>query len=132
MAYTYRWSVERVDGYPQKDNFENLVSIVFWECEIRDMQDGSIHQIRANTELDAPDPSNYTDYLEVSEEELLTWVWQKAPKDVIEKMAYDELIELQNPQSRLQSLPQPWLQDCCPDGTGMDQGNITQYEPPTD
>lgn len=130
MAYAYRWTIERVDGYPQRNGLENVAAVVYWEVEARLLTDGSVHSIRGATELPEPDPAKFTDYLELSPEDILPWVWalEEGGKEGLEKLVGDQLTQLLNPEEQLQTLSMPWLASCCPDGTGIDAMGV--YYPP--
>ena len=41
--YTYKWAIERIDGYPEANGLQNVVGVVSWEVEVRDSEDHSIH-----------------------------------------------------------------------------------------
>lgn len=122
MSYNYTWRIDGVDGYPERNGLENVAAVVHWTLEVRWPQDGSFHDVKGITELAEPNPDSFTDYLELSPDEILPWVWAELEggKEGAEQRAGDELTALLNPQQRLQSLDMPWLADCCPDGTGFE------------
>ena len=134
--YMYTWRIERVDGYPQRNGMENVAAVVYWELEARDPSDGSFHHYRTHTELGEPNPDSFIDYLELSPEEILPWVWSASgtSKEEWEQLVGNELYELLNPQERLQTLGMPWMADCCgEDGDNMDPSYIiTPAVPPSD
>lgn len=120
MAYEHKWSIDRVDGYPEKYGLKDVVAVVHWELQVTDPEDRSMHWIRGTTELGMPNPENYTDYLELSPAEILPWVWHYASKEELEAQIDQELDDMRNPSARLQTFGMPWLADCCPDGEGID------------
>jgi hypothetical protein len=123
--YSYRWSIERIDGYPELNNLKSVVSTVYWELEIRDNTDLSIHYIREGTQLSAPNPDTFVDHLELSNEDILEWVWQIIGKDTTEERIRTELDEMRQPSMPTeQTLPMPWIGSCCPDGKLIDQQSI--------
>lgn len=120
--YVYRWTIEKIDGYPEYQGMTSVVSEVFWELEVRDTEDHSIHYIRKSTPLNLSSltPENFTDHLELSDEQVLQWVWDIIGKDTTELQAKQELDDLRNPPTtRISQLSMPWKGSCCPDGTGM-------------
>ena len=120
--YTYKWAIERIDGYPEANGLQNVVGVVSWEVEVRDSEDHSIHYIRESTELGSPNHETFKDYLELSAEDILGFVWSIIGKETIENRAKQELDDLRAPKtSQLSPMGMPWLADCCPDGTGIDQ-----------
>jgi hypothetical protein len=120
--YLYRWSIERVEGFPKINDLEQVLSVVGWELEVRDTADHSVHYIRTETKLDTSniDPATFTDYLELSDEQVLQWVWDIVGKETMENIARQELDDLRAPkEDQLISFGMPWKGSCCPDGTGM-------------
>lgn len=120
----YRWSIERIEGFPRVGNLVNVVGVVYWELEVRDSEDHSIHYIRESTELDVNNANEdtFVDHLELDSETILGWVWDVVDKNLMEQRITKELNDLRNPpESSLTTLSMPWLANCCPDGTGMDR-----------
>lgn len=120
--YVYRWTIEKIDGYPQLNGLESVVSEVWWEVEVRDTDDHSIHYLRKSTKLNLEnlDSSSFTDHLELSDEQVLQWVWNIIGKEATELQAKQELDDLRSPPAnRVAQLSMPWKGSCCPDGTGM-------------
>ena len=122
--YLYRWTIEKIEGYPVLNGFKNVIGSVSWEVEVRDTSDHSIHYIRRTTSLDTSSitQESFTDYLELTDEQVLQWVWNIIGKESIENLAKSELDELRAPKTdQLTSLGMPWKGSCCPDGTGITQ-----------
>jgi hypothetical protein len=123
--YSYRWSIERIDGYPEINNLQNVVSTVFWELEIRDSTDHSIHYIRESTQLSSPNPDTFVDHLELSHEDIFEWVWQIIGKETLEERIKKELNDMRTPEeAREQTLPMPWVGNCCPEGKEVDRKTV--------
>jgi len=118
--YLYRWTIEKVEGYPEVNGLQQVLGVVGWELEVRDTSDHSIHYIRQETKLESPSLDNFIDYLELSSEQVLQWVWDVVGKETIEQRAKQELDDIREPKStQLTSFGMPWKGSCCPDGTGM-------------
>jgi len=120
--YTYRWSIENVQGYPSTTGFNNVVAHISWELEIRDSEDYSVHYIRKSTKLNIDNLSeeNFISADVLTDEQLLQWVWDIEGKDNIETQALDELNDLRTPKTDvLVPLNMPNRLGCCPDGTGF-------------
>lgn len=120
--YTYRWTVEHVEGYPNTTGFNNVIANISWELEIRDSEDYSVHYIREKTKLNTDNLTEET-FLPVeqlSDEHLLQWVWDIEGKEALETRAFNELNALRNPDpEKLVPLNMSWRIGCCPDGTGF-------------
>ena len=120
--YLYRWTIEKVEGYAEVNGMEQVLGVVGWEVEVRDPSDHSIHYIRQETKLDtsALNPDTFTDYLELTDEQILEWVWAIEGKEATEQRAKQELDDLRTPApEKLTSFGMPWKGACCPDGTEM-------------
>jgi hypothetical protein len=118
--YLYRWNIEKVEGYPEVNGLQQVVGVVGWELEVRDTSDHSVHYIRTETKLGTPSSEGFVDYLELSNEQVLQWVWDIVGKEAMELQAKQELDDLRNPKpTQLTSFGMPWKGSCCPDGTGM-------------
>lgn len=126
--YHYRWQIARVDGFQQHPELqlENVIAEVYWELEVRDDTDMSVHYIRAMTRLPDPTPNDFTDYLELDHTDILSFVWQvEGGREAIEQRAKGELDELRAPKTtKLQTMPQHWQMECCPDGENIDQKGV--------
>jgi hypothetical protein len=120
--FLYRWTIEKIEGFPEMGELANVVGNVFWELEIRDTEDHSIHYIRRNTILSAPSEDSFIDHLELDSDTILGWVWNIIGKEALEKEITDELNALRSPKPVTAStqLSMPWMASCCPDGTGID------------
>lgn len=120
--YQYRWVIEKIEGYPNHNGLENVLGLVGWELEVRDTADHSIHYIRESTKLNVSNVNqdNFIDYLELDDQQVLSWVWEIIGKEATELRAKKELDDLRTPSpDQLTSLGMPWKGSCCPDGTGM-------------
>lgn len=129
MAYRYQWTIEAVEGYPEHpehNELENVVSKVHWALEVRWVEDGSVHYLRGATDIGAPNPDSFTDHLELSDEDVLGFVWDViGGREEAEKIAKDELAELMSPdRHKVQALGMPWAAGCCPEGEEIDQAGI--------
>lgn len=118
--YVYRWTIERVEGYPEVNGLEQVVGVVGWELEVRDTSDHSVHYIRTETKLNPPTSNEFTDYLELTDQQVLQWVWDIIGKEATELRAKQELDDIRAPKpTQLTSFGMPWKGSCCPDGKGM-------------
>ena len=129
MSYQYQWSVAAVEGYPEHPDYDaliNCISIVHWQLEIRWILDGSVHYLRGATQIGDPDPESFTDHLELSNEDVLGFVWSAiGGRTETEARGKAELAELMAPSvNKIQQLTMPWNSDCCPDGEGIDHAGM--------
>lgn len=122
--FLFRWAIEKIEGFPEVNGMVDVVGTVHWELEIRDTEDHSVHYIREATSLDAPDPDNFIDHLELTSEQLLQWVWDVVGKETTEQRIVEELAALRAPKTGSVQMSMPWLATCCPDGQGIDQDPV--------
>lgn len=125
MTFSFRWTIENVSGHTKYTSLTDVVRTVEWMLEVRQISDGSIHIRRGQTILPDPSSDSFTDYLELSPEEILSWVWSiEGGKEQIEEQVKTELMEMLNPpETREIPFAMPWLSDCCP-GTDPEKGLI--------
>jgi hypothetical protein len=124
--FLYRWTIEKIDGFPELNGMVNVVGTVHWELEIRDTEDHSIHYIRESTKLQEPGPDTFVDHLELDNETILGWVWDIVGKEVMQTRITNELNDMRSPKPPTVStqLSMPWMASCCPDGTNIDQDPV--------
>jgi len=118
MAFSFRWIIDNVTGYPEKNGLNEVIATVSWMLEVRQLSDGSLHNKTGVTELLDPDPETFTEYLELSPEEILEWVWStlEGGRTAFEEKAKAELIEMLNPSTHKETqFDMPWMTNCCPD-----------------
>lgn len=132
----YRWTISRIDGFQEHPQLmlQDVVAEVYWELEIRDTEDYSVHYLRSMTKLPDPTPNDYTDFLELDSTDVLQWVWNLIGKEATEQALLDELNDMRAPRSRrLGTMPMPWMQSCCPDGKNIqDTSLVFPGGPPPD
>jgi hypothetical protein len=131
----YRWTISRIDGFQEHPQLmlQDVVAEVYWELEIRDTEDYSVHYLRSMTQLPDPTPDDYTDFLELDSTDVLQWVWNLVGKEAMEQQLLDELNDMRAPRSRkLGTLPMPWMASCCADGQNVQAAsfNSTGGMPP--
>ena len=130
----YRWTITRIDGFQEHPELmlQDVVAEVYWELEIKDTEDHSVHYLRSMTKLPDPTPGDFTDFLELDSVDVLQWVWDTiGGKEVAEKQLLDELNDMRAPRSRrLGTLGMPWMQNCCADGLNVQAASYMTEVPP--
>lgn len=110
---TYNWLVSEMKTKPSSDGLTNVVESCRWGVTGVDSQNPTIKFSEfGNTHFDSPNSQEFTAYNDLTEQQVLEWVWS-APekkggvdKTKIEKIV-SEQIELQkNPPSVV--LSNPW------------------------
>jgi hypothetical protein len=119
--YNYRWTIVQIQGYPEIDQMQNVIGKVYWELEVRDPADHSIHYLRESTDLSKPNSTEgFIDFLEVDGDIVFSWLWAIIGKEETEARAAQALDDLRAPKlDQLTPLAMPWANECCPDGQGF-------------
>ena len=69
---TYEWIPERLDAYPNKDGFKDVVFLVYWRLNATDGQYQSTIAGAQEINLDAE--GDFTPYEKLTKEQVLGWV----------------------------------------------------------
>jgi hypothetical protein len=68
----YTWIAERLDAYPEKDGFNDVVFVVFWRCNA---VDGDKVATLAGKQAVTLDPDGaFTPYADLQQWQVLNWV----------------------------------------------------------
>ena len=104
MATTYTWSVTAMDCYPQVDNETDVVFNVHWTCfGTDDTYSASVYNTQAVT-VSAEEP--FTPYADLTEAQVLNWVWSSGvDKDVTEAAVGQQIENQINPPVVTPALP---------------------------
>jgi uncharacterized lipoprotein YmbA len=73
MSTTYTWKIDYMDTKPQQDGLENVVVSCRWSLSGTDGE-----QIKSNfgyTHFEAPQTGDFTAYADLTEAQVLAWVW---------------------------------------------------------
>lgn len=86
MGVVFDWIPERLDAYPQKDGFNDVVFNVFWRVNATDGDKSSTISGKQAVKLDAE--GDFTPYENLTREQVLGWV-----KDA---MGQGRVVEIEN------------------------------------
>ena len=73
MANTYTWIVEYMSCYPQAEGETNVVFVVGWRCNATDGTYDATQYGTVSVPYVAGEP--YTPYADLTQEQVLGWVW---------------------------------------------------------
>lgn len=95
MATTYTWKVAALDAQPSHDGHTNVINTVHWTLSGTDGEHtaSSYGSVGVTYDADAP----FTEYDNLSEEDVLAWVWSSVDKAETEANVEKQLAELANP-----------------------------------
>ena len=105
MAITNTWGIVQLDAYPEKDGLTDVVFTVHWNLT---GDDGEGHTGYAygsvGVTLDPETP--YTPFAQLTQDEVLGWVWETVNKDETEASVTAQVKNLANPP--VVQPPLPW------------------------
>lgn len=104
MSATITWSVTAMNCYPQEAGQSDVVFTVHWTCSgVQDEYSGSVY---STTSVPAPEGS-FTPYADLTQEQVLGWVWANGvDKDVVEAAVQQQIDNQINPP--VVTPPLPW------------------------
>lgn len=109
MSATINWTVTQMDCYPQEGGETDVVFTVHWTCsgvqtEGETTYTGSVY---STTGVPAPSPENFTPYADLTQEQVLGWVWANGVDQAATEAAVQQQIDDQiNPP--VVTPPLPW------------------------
>ena len=108
MSAAITWSIVAMDAYPQIESQTNVVFNIHWICEGVETSNEKtyISSIPSICELTYIPGSSYTEYKNLTLEQVLKWVWNSVDKLAIESLVQAQIDEQINP-SMIQLSP-PW------------------------
>ena len=105
MTTTFTWTVTQMDAYPQFDGDTDVVFNVHWTCA---GTDGTYSASVYNTQAVTVNPDEpYTPYADLTQDQVLNWVWEAGVNKDVTEAAVQQLIDNQiNPP--VITPPLPW------------------------
>ena len=101
---TITWSITTLNCYPQADGHSDVVFTAHWTCTgVQDAYSASVYSTCA---LPAPEGS-FTPYADLTEEQVLGWIWANGVDKAATEAAVEQQIQNQiNPP--VVNPPLPW------------------------
>lgn len=105
MATEINWTISQLDAYPEYEGEQDCVFCVHWQCNGTDgTYNGSVYSSTGVT-LDASAP--FTPYADLTQDQVLGWVWASGVDKTATEAAVAQQIENQvNPP--VVTPPLPW------------------------
>jgi hypothetical protein len=105
MTNTYTWIVEYMSCYPEADGETDVVFTVGWRCNATDGTYYATQYGSVNVAYKAGEP--YTPYADLTQDQVLGWIWGSGVDEDATQAALDKSIENQvNPP--VVTPPLPW------------------------
>lgn len=100
---TYTWSIEAMQVKPELDGHTDVVVGATWECVA---VDGNYHEKACGGTAMGPVQPEFTPYADLTQEQVLGWVWVQGPSQAEVETSLAASITQQ--QSKPIELPLPW------------------------
>lgn len=109
------WTVAAMDCYPQADNETDVVFNVHWTCAgVQDTYSASVY---ATCSVPAPSGDNFTPYADLTQDQVLGWIWANGvDKDSTEAAVAQQIEQQINPP--VVTPPLPWASTPLQQATG--------------
>lgn len=98
------WKINQLHSYPTYQGADNVVFNVNWRCT-KSYEDQSVW-IEENTKIDIKVSEGFTSYDDLTENQILNWVWAIVGKNLIEREVENRMEALINPD--IVCNPLPW------------------------
>lgn len=105
MSATITWTVTAMDCYPQEGSETDVVFNVHWTCSgVQDTYSASVY---ATCSVPAPSGEAFTPYADLTQEQVLGWIWANGVDQAATEAAVQTQIDNQiNPP--VVTPPLPW------------------------
>jgi uncharacterized membrane protein len=101
---TINWTITAMDCYPQADNETDVVFNAHWTCS--GVQDAYTASVYSTCSLPAPTGSGFTPYADLTQEQVLGWIWANGvDKDATEAAVEQQIQNQINPPVVTPALP---------------------------
>ncbi len=109
-SITMTWDVTAMNCYPQADGETDVVFTVHWTCAGQQVSGGNTYtgSVYSTCAVPAPTGGAFTPYNQLTEHQVLGWIWANGVDQAATEAAVQQQIEnLQNPP--VISPPLPWI-----------------------
>ena len=110
MAITYTWSVDSMDTAPSEDGLTDVVKTVHWRANAEEVvgEETYTATVYSSDGVGDPTPDNFVDYADLTEADVLAWVWDSSEdfKTDQEANLANQIEYQKNP--KIETLPNPW------------------------
>ncbi len=105
-----QWTVSAMDCKVQEDGLSDVVYNVHWQCSSTEVDGDKTYSASVYSTCSVPGPgSPFTPYAELTQDQVLGWIWANGVDKAATEAAVQQQIDLQkNPV--VVSPPLPWVQ----------------------
>jgi hypothetical protein len=99
------WTVSAMDCKVSEDNLSDVVFNVHWQCSAT--EDGYSASVYSTCSVPGPNPANFVPYDQLTQDEVLGWIWANGvDKDATEAAVLQQIEMQKNPP--VVAPPLPW------------------------
>jgi len=99
------WTVSAMDCKVSEDGLSDVVYCIHWRCSAT--EDGYSASVYSTCSVPGPNPESFVPYADLTQEQVLGWIWANGVNKDATEAAVQQQIELQkNPV--VVSPPLPW------------------------
>jgi len=99
------WTVSAMDCKVSEDGLSDVVYCIHWRCSAT--EDGYSASVYSTCSVPGPNPESFVPYADLTQEQVLEWIWANGVDKAATEAAVQQQIELQkNPV--VVSPPLPW------------------------
>jgi hypothetical protein len=109
MTATILWSISALDCYPQVGDETDVVFVCHWTCAGTQTQDAKTYNasVYSTCSVPAPSGSSFTPYSQLTQTQVLGWIWANGVDQDVTEAAVQQQIDGQiNPT--VVTPPLPW------------------------
>jgi hypothetical protein len=100
------WSISSLECRVQEGDLSDVVYLVHWRCSgTEDTYSGTVY---STCTLPAADPAFFTPYANLTQEQVLGWIWANGVNQAATEAAVAQQIEMQKNPPTIQP-PLPWV-----------------------
>ena len=98
------WNISRLDCKVSEGDLSDVCIVAHWQCS--DTVDGYLASVYATCSLPSPDPTNFTPYASLTQDQVLGWIWANGvDKDATEAAVLQQIENQKNPPVVAPKLP---------------------------
>ncbi len=99
------WIISQLDCKVSEGDLSDVCIVAHWQCS--DIVDGYSASVFATCSLPSPDPESFTPYADLTQEQVLEWIWANGvDKDATEAAVLQQIKNQKNPP--VVAPPLPW------------------------
>ena len=109
METNFQWVISQLNCAVESDGLPNVINVIHWRYNATQVDGDKTYfaDTYGSSSVSQPNPQNFIPYADVTEQEVINWLEQILPVDIM-KTALENNIALQITPVEI-TLPLPWL-----------------------